>query len=78
MLEIAAPSVITGGKPGRAAPSGICAEDSATSGNNKNNGSQVAREVHGWKRCQLRMRKENGEERSAQLVLRGYTSIENL
>ena len=41
ILEIAAPSGISGGKPGSAAPSGICAEYSATSGNKKNDGSQV-------------------------------------
>ena len=42
VIEIAAPSGISGGKPGRAAPSGIFAENSATSGNKKNDGSQVA------------------------------------
>ena len=41
VIEIAAPSRISGGKSGSAAPSGICAEYSATSGNKKNNGSQV-------------------------------------
>ena len=48
VIEIAAPSGISGGKPGSAAPSGICAENSASSGNRKNAASQVARQSHVW------------------------------